>query len=195
MVFNSLSVCLVPLATQVIHRLFSSCSDLAGVHDELGLCLPTGENAEDLAVILALIFAATLRLIQTVITFGTGIPAGLFVPSLFIGACVGRIFGICVKTLNLHYWHFCPTPIEPGVYAMIGAAAVLGGVCRVTISLVVIMFELTGALEYIVPFMIAVQIAKWTGDTMTEGIYDAYIVMRGYPFLHEPSESTSYGKA
>ena len=57
------------------------------------------------------------------------------------------------------------------------------------------MFELTGALEYIVPFMIAVQISKWTGDTMTEGIYDAYIVMRGYPFLHEPSESTSYGKA
>ncbi len=30
------------------------------------------------------------------------------------------------------------------------------------------MFELTGALEHIVPFMIAVQIAKWTGDLFTQ---------------------------
>ena len=146
-------------------------------------------------VIIALLFAGFLRLLETIITFGSGIPAGLFVPSLYCGACTGRIVGIILKKVNDDYYYFCKTGIEPGVYAMIGAAATLGGVCRVTISLVVIMFELTGALEYIVPFMIAVQVAKWTGDTMTEGIYDAYIVMRGYPFLHEPSESTSYGKA
>lgn len=30
---------------------------------------------------------------------------------------------------------------------MVGAAATLGGVCRVTISLVVIMYELTGGLQ------------------------------------------------
>merc|ERR1719393_545809 len=78
--------------------------------------------------------------------------------------------------------------VEPGVYAMVGAASVLGGVCRVTISLVVIMFELTGGLEFIVPFMIAVLFAKWTGDLFTGGIYDCYITIRNYPFLHEPDD-------
>lgn len=33
-----------------------------------------------------------------------------------------------------------------------------------TVSLVVIMFELTGSLEFIVPTMVAVMFAKWVGD-------------------------------
>jgi chloride channel 3/4/5 len=33
-----------------------------------------------------------------------------------------------------------------------------------TVSLAVIMFELTGGLEYILPVMIAVIISKWVGD-------------------------------
>ena len=44
--------------------------------------------------------------------------------------------------------------ITPGLYAMVGAAAVLGGVTRMTVSLVVIMFELTGGVRYIVPLMV-----------------------------------------
>ncbi len=45
--------------------------------------------------------------------------------------------------------------ITPGLYAMVGAAAVLGGVTRMTVSLVVIMFELTGGVRYIVPLMVS----------------------------------------
>jgi H+/Cl- antiporter ClcA len=35
-----------------------------------------------------------------------------------------------------------------------------------TVSLVVIMFELTGSLEFIVPTMAAVMFAKWIGDAI-----------------------------
>ena len=45
--------------------------------------------------------------------------------------------------------------ITPGLYAMVGAAAALGGVTRMTVSLVVIMFELTGGVRYIVPLMVS----------------------------------------
>ena len=60
--------------------------------------------------------------------------------------------------------------ITPGLYAMVGAAAVLGGVTRMTVSLVVIMFELTGGVRYIVPLMVSQSvsstshISKWLFD-------------------------------
>jgi len=71
----------------------------------------------------------------------------------------------------------------------------LGGVCRVTISLVVIMFGLTSALQLIVPFMLAILTAKFVGDLFGEGIYDAHIVLRGYPYLHEPHEVSFKARA
>merc|ERR1719387_3324765 len=133
-----------------------------------------------------------------IFTFGTGAAAGLFIPSLLTGACLGRVVGMIMYRLN-EDWHFAGEFLEtgefvnlvkPGMYSMLGAAGVLGGVCRVTISLVVIMFELTGGLQYIVPFMFAVLVSKWVGDTLTGGIYDCYISIRGYPFLHEPADVT-----
>lgn len=49
-----------------------------------------------------------------------------------------------------------------------------GGVTRMTVSLVVIMFELTGGLEYIVPLMAAAMTSKWVADAFgREGIYEA----------------------
>lgn len=53
-----------------------------------------------------------------------------------------------------------------------------------TISLCVIMFELTGELEYVVPNMIAILVAKWVADALEhEGVYDLAQTVLGHPFL------------
>lgn len=45
-----------------------------------------------------------------------------------------------------------------------------------TVSLVVIMFELTGGLEYIVPLMAATMTSKWVADAFgREGIYEVCV--------------------
>ena len=78
---------------------------------------------------------------------------------------------------------------SPGLYAVVGAAAVLGGVTRMTISLVVIMFELTGNVNFIVPLMAAIMTAKWVGDALgKQGVYDAHILLNDYPFLDNKEE-------
>jgi chloride channel 3/4/5 len=40
---------------------------------------------------------------------------------------------------------------------------------RIIVSLAVIMFEITGGLEYIVPIMVAVVCSKWCGDAFGRG--------------------------
>ncbi|KAJ3517752.1 hypothetical protein NLJ89_g304 [Agrocybe chaxingu] len=52
------------------------------------------------------------------------------------------------------------------------------------VSLVVILFELTGALSHVLPIMIGVMTSKWVGDAMgKDGIYSVWIAMRRYPWL------------
>lgn len=148
-----------------------------------------------------LILAMIFKIIITIFTFGIKVPAGLFIPSMAIGACMGRVLGIGMEQLAFHnpHWYMFESScgnsiascITPGLYAMVGAAAVLGGVTKMTVSLVVIMFELTGGLVYIVPLMVAIMTSKWVGDAfVTEGIYDGHIHLNGYPFLDNKEEFT-----
>ena len=53
-----------------------------------------------------------------------------------------------------------------------------------TVSLAVVMFELTGEVDYIPPFMIAILVAKWVADALSaEGVYDLAQTALGHPFL------------
>ncbi|KAF3240039.1 hypothetical protein TWF192_009577 [Orbilia oligospora] len=130
-------------------------------------------------------------------TFGLQIPAGILLPSMGIGALYGRAMGMVVQVWqrnNHTAWMFgsCKPDVQcitPGVYAIVGAASAVGGVTRMTVSIVVIMFELTGALTYVLPIMVAVLISKWVGDAFDrKGIYEAWINFQEYPFLDNREE-------
>ena len=119
-----------------------------------------------------LAYGTTVKLVLTIITFGCKVPSGIIIPSLDAGALFGRLFGQAIGG------------ISPGIFAMVGAAAFLAGVSRMTVSLTVIMFELTGEVDYIPPFMIAILTAKWVADGLSsEGVYDLAQTVLGHPFL------------
>merc|ERR1719283_330405 len=84
--------------------------------------------------------------------------------------------------------HFEPTATSPGAYALIGATALLSGMARITISLVVILMETTGEAEFGVPIFVVVMAAKWIGDVFNKGIYDIHIDLRHVPLLEHKAE-------
>lgn len=112
-----------------------------------------------------------------VVTFGIAVPAGQFVPGIMIGSTYGRLVGMFVvnfyKKLN----------IEEGTYALLGAASFLGGSMRMTVSLCVIMVEITNNLKFLPLIMLVLLISKAVGDAFSEGLYEEQAHLRGIPLL------------
>ena len=50
--------------------------------------------------------------------------------------------------------------VNPGVFALIGAGAFMGGVTRLTIALVVIIMEMSSEVHFVLPIMTAIMTAK-----------------------------------
>jgi chloride channel 3/4/5 len=151
-----------------IKALLRDCKEHASSH---WVCV--GEAADNKSAYIGWLFHGLFaKLLLTIVTFGCKVPSGIIIPALDAGAFFGRLIGQGIPG------------ISPGIFAMVGAAAFLAGVSRQTLSLCVIMFELTGELEYILPHMIAILVAKWVADAMSkEGVYDLAQSVLGHPFL------------
>lgn len=120
---------------------------------------------------------------------GTSVAGGILVPMLLIGSLYGRILGrIMVSIFGVHIsgdpyliW------MDPGAFALIGAASFMGGVTRLTMTVTVIMMELTNDVQVLLPVMVSVMVAKWVGDFFTHPIFHAQLELKCIPFLvHEP---------
>ncbi|KAL1922632.1 uncharacterized protein VTP21DRAFT_10171 [Calcarisporiella thermophila] len=178
--------------TELASELFNECSPS---DDNEGLCV--NQISQMWPVVKLLLQTFLIRSILLVFTFGIRVPAGIFLPSLTMGGIAGRLVGLCMQYLTMRFpdssvFSSCNSSgscVIPGVYGIVGAAATLAGATRTTVSLVVIMFELTGGLTYVLPIMIAVMIAKWVSDALSpHGIYDELIELNGLPYLDNKHE-------
>ena len=114
-----------------------------------------------------LLVLLVLKPAATVLCVRTGAPGGLFTPSLTVGALLGGVLG--------HAWSWLWPGIPPGLFAILGAAAVLAATTQGPISTVVLMMELTGRdRSFILPVLLVVATATLVARTIEpRSIYDA----------------------
>ncbi|KAG4027683.1 hypothetical protein MFRU_028g01050 [Monilinia fructicola] len=176
--------------TESMEILFLECE---GAEDYNGLC----DKENRWRMVVSLTLATIIRMFLVIISYGCKVPAGIFVPSMAIGASFGRTIGILVQAIHEAYpasvfFASCQPDvpcITPGTYAFLGAAAALSGIMHITVSVVVIMFELTGATTYILPTMIVVGVTKAVSEFFEKGgIADRMIWFNGFPFLDNKEE-------
>ncbi|XP_075684224.1 chloride channel protein B-like [Rhinoderma darwinii] len=131
------------------------------------------------ALFITLIFYFTI----SCWTAGTAAATGLVVPMLYTGALFGRIVGLImvylfgVRTDEYGAW------IDPGLFAAIGSAAYFSGVSRLTISLTVIMVEITNDVQSILLIMVAVMIGKTVGDYFNHSLFSSLLHLKCIPHL------------
>lgn len=115
-------------------------------------------------VMLALLI---LKPLATVMCLRSGAPGGLFTPSLTLGALLGGVLG--------HLWTMIWPGDPSGLFAVVGAGAVLAATTQGPISAIVLMIELTGHdRTFVVPLVVAVVTATLLARTIdARSIYDA----------------------
>jgi chloride channel 2 len=123
------------------------------------------------------------------------VPTGVVIPSFKTGAAFGRLVGEAMAIWFPHgisygeMKHF----IVPGGYATAGAAAFTGAVTH-TISISVIVFEMTGQITHIIPVLIAVLVSNAIAHLLGPSCFDSIILIKKLPYLPDilPSRSTAY---
>jgi CIC family chloride channel protein len=99
--------------------------------------------------LLYLAALAVAKLLATSVTLGSGAAGGKFMPSLFMGATVGGVFGVTVNQLG---WI---TTEAPAAYALVGMAAIFGSIAQAPLTVILLVFEMTGNYTVILPMMVA----------------------------------------
>ncbi|KAG6472887.1 hypothetical protein ZIOFF_070365 [Zingiber officinale] len=114
-----------------------------------------------------------------IISYGVAAPFGLFVPVILTGATYGRVIGMLMGS---------NTSLDHGLFAVLGAASFLGGTMRMTVSVCVIILELTNNLLLLPLVMLVLLISKSVADSFNPNIYDLILKLKGLPYLEDHVE-------
>ncbi len=127
--------------------------------------LPSGWTGVELLLLLC-----GAKLVATSLTLGSGGSAGDFAPSLVLGGLFGGAFGRAAQLL-LH-----DPRIDPGAFALVGMGTFYGGIAHAPISSLVMVCELCGSYDLLVPMMLAEGIAFVA--LRTQSLYTAQVPTR-----------------
>lgn len=123
---------------------------------------------------LVLLVVLGFKLVMTPLTIGCGLSGGVFAPSLVVGSLTGALFGVVVNALF-------PGMTGPvGAYALVGMAAVVAGATHAPIMAILMLFELSGDYQIILPLMISCVVASLlTSRLKKDSIYTQKLSRRG----------------
>jgi CIC family chloride channel protein len=110
--------------------------------------LPSGWRAVELLLLLC-----AAKLLASSLTIGSGGSAGDFAPSLVLGGIFGGAFGRAAQLL------FNDPSIDPGAFALVGMGTFYGGIAHVPLSALILVSELAGSYDLLVPLMMSGGIA------------------------------------
>jgi CIC family chloride channel protein len=136
---------------------------LGGGYGALQSALDTAPSGGGATWSLVLLFLglAGAKLVAAALTVGSGASAGDFAPSLVIGGLLGGAFGHACALA------FEDASIQPAAFVLVGMGTFYGGIAHVPLSALVLVSELAGSYDLLVPMMLAIAVAlvtlrRWT---------------------------------
>ncbi len=127
-------------------------------------------------------FIFIFKFLLTSVAYGSGVPGGIFAPALVMGALLGVTLG------NVANAAFPVLNLNPATFAFVGMGAFFTGISRAPITSIVMLFELTGNYNLILPLMFGCIIANVTAEKFQGGsIYENLLKRDGLALPEEGS--------
>ncbi len=122
--------------------------------------------------IIALIFVG--KFLATPLCFSSGAAGGIFLPMLMLGAFLGYFIGIIANHFGLE--------VNLIILSIVGMGAFLSAVARTPITAIIMVFEMTGDYNHILPVMLSVAIADLVAEKLHHApIYSTLILKQAKP--------------
>ena len=130
-------------------------------------------------LIALLIFVVLLiKPIATSLTFAAGGVGGIFMPSLFVGACTGQLTALVLSLCGVN-------GINAANMALVGMAGTIGGVLHAPLTAVFLIAEITGGYKLFVPLlMVSVISYVVTRRFINNSIYTFQLAQRNELMTH-----------
>jgi CIC family chloride channel protein len=134
-----------------------------------------GQNILPMGIAMMLALAAG-KMLATTISLGGGFVGGMFAPSLFVGAALGRAYGRLLLLVTNNQ-----LSASPAAFAIAGMAAAMTGVIRAPITAVILLFELTNDYNLILPIMLTTVVCLFLVERLApDGIYQLGLARKGF---------------
>lgn len=105
----------------------------------------------------------------TAISFGSGIPGGIFMPILAIGTLTGTVYALVLQAWG------APRG-DQAILAVCGMAGLLAASVRTPLTSILLTAEMSGSLSHLLPVAVVVILAVFTADALrVPPIYDALL--------------------
>jgi chloride channel 2 len=148
------------------------------------LAVDFGSSWTSPSLLLNLFAYVLVRFWSLAISATVFVPCGIVTPVFAIGAALGRLFGELVVILS-------EGELSIGGYAVVGAASFTAGVTG-TISIAVIVFELTGQLSYMIPVLLCVIVGRAVTRYFSLDMYETMARQKNLPQWPDLTKQVSY---
>jgi CIC family chloride channel protein len=150
---------------------------VGGGHTIVNSALGTTEHVSSVPGLLV------LRFVMTIGSYGTGVAGGIFAPLLALGALLGRGIGDVTSLLLPN------VAFHPGVFGVVGMAALFTGIVRAPLTGIVLIVEMTASYSQMLPLLVACFAAYATAEALRDlPIYEALLqrdLLKGGTTLNE----------
>ncbi|KAG5495066.1 hypothetical protein JKF63_02119 [Porcisia hertigi] len=165
-------------------RVIDAYASLAFSYADSTLQTLLSQRTEDLLPWTVLLTFSLVYFFSSAVYFGVALYGDTMLPSLVLGASIGRCMGTAVHSIAVTFSAEAATWADPGVFALLGAGSFVSATSGLSFGMGAILIECTADFRHLLPLMLAIAVARRVLLQWGRDLHTVYLETRTVPLLN-----------